>query len=183
MNIVYLLVVEWVPKIWFSGITGISHKNGLNWRQVEQGQIFACDDFPNFRSAFSSILHFKKSIKCGKNEENPYGTCIQYIQFRVLHIPPLFSTYLPSKKEPAGFFSIVLMWGKSNCDIFYKKTPLLFSIILTYYGFDLLILNIIKYYWNFIIWPLINFYYWIKVYYCLPCLWKTLKKFHNFTNP
>ena len=146
-------------------------------------QIFACDDFPNFRSAFSSILHFNKSIKCGKNEENPYGTCIQYIQFRVLHIPPLFSTYLPSKKEPAGFFSIVLMWGKSNCDIFYKKTPLLFSIILTYYGFDLLILNIIKYYWNFIIWPLINFYYWIKVYYCLPCLWKTLKKFHNFTNP
>ena len=104
MNIVYLLVVEWVPKIWFSGITGISHKNGLNWRQVEQGQIFACDDFPNFRSAFSSILHFKKSIKCGKNEEKPYGTCIQDIQFRVLHLPPLFSTYLPSKKEPAGFF-------------------------------------------------------------------------------
>ena len=67
-------------------------------------QIFACDDFPNFRSAFSSILHFKKSIKCGKNEEKPYGTCIQDIQFRVLHLPPLFSTYLPSKKEPAGFF-------------------------------------------------------------------------------
>ena len=100
----YILVVEWVPKIWFSGIAGISHKNGLNWRQVEQGQIFACDDFPNFRSAFSSILHFKKSIKCGKNEEKPYGTCIQDIQFRVLHLPPLFSTYLPSKKEPAGFF-------------------------------------------------------------------------------
>ena len=99
----YILVVEWVPKIWFSGITGISHKNGLNWRQVEQGQIFACDDFPNFRSAFSSILHFKKSIKCGKNEEKPYGTCIQDIQFRV-YLPPLFSTYLPSKKEPAGFF-------------------------------------------------------------------------------
>ena len=42
-----------------------------------------------------------------KNEEKPFGTCIQDIQFRVLHLPPLFSTYLPSKKEPAGFFSIV----------------------------------------------------------------------------
>ena len=114
-------------------------------------QIFACDDFPNFRSAFSSILHFKKSIKCGKNEENPYGTCIQYIQFRVLHIPPLFSTYLPSKKEPAGFFSIVLMWGKSNCDIFYKKNS---SSIFNH--FDLLWFWFINIEYNKI---LLKFYY------------------------
>ena len=57
-------------------------------------------------AAYSTL---KNQSNVEKNEEKPYGTCIQDIQFRVLHLPPLFSTYLPSKKEPAGFFSIVLM--------------------------------------------------------------------------
>ena len=122
----------------------------------------------------SNVEKMKKSLMELAFRISSFG----YYPFRHYLVP----TY-HLKKNQLVFFSIVLMWGKSNCDIFYKKTPLLFSIILTYYGFDLLILNIIKYYWNFIIWPLINFYYWIKVYYCLPCLWKTLKKFHNFTNP